>query len=63
MVVTINGVRFGFVSLGDRKMDANVFAGPDYPGIANLTPENLQHSHEPGAQNGRRGDRLAALGQ
>ena len=44
VVVTINGVRFGFVSLGDRKMDANIFAGPDYPGIANLTPENLQQA-------------------
>jgi poly-gamma-glutamate capsule biosynthesis protein CapA/YwtB (metallophosphatase superfamily) len=44
VVVTVNGVRFGFVSLGDRKMDANVFAGPSYPGIANLTPENLQQA-------------------
>jgi poly-gamma-glutamate capsule biosynthesis protein CapA/YwtB (metallophosphatase superfamily) len=42
VVITIHGVRFGFVSLGDRKMDENIFAGPDYPGIANLTPENLQ---------------------
>jgi poly-gamma-glutamate capsule biosynthesis protein CapA/YwtB (metallophosphatase superfamily) len=42
VVVTINGVRFGFVSLGDRKMDENIFAGPDYPGIANLTDENLR---------------------
>ena len=42
VVFTINGVRFGFVSLGDRKMDENIFARPDYPGIANLTPENLQ---------------------
>lgn len=42
VVFTINGVRFGFVSLGDRKMDENIFARADYPGIANLTPENLQ---------------------
>jgi poly-gamma-glutamate capsule biosynthesis protein CapA/YwtB (metallophosphatase superfamily) len=42
VVFTVNGVRFGFVSLGDRKMDENVFAGPDYPGIARLTPENIQ---------------------
>ncbi len=44
VVFTINGVRFGFVSLGDRKMDQNIFAGPDYPGIANLTSENLQQA-------------------
>lgn len=44
VVFTINGVRFGFVSLGDRKMDQNIFAGPDNPGIANLTPENLQQA-------------------
>jgi poly-gamma-glutamate capsule biosynthesis protein CapA/YwtB (metallophosphatase superfamily) len=44
VVVTINNLRFGFVSLGDRKMDANVFAGASYPGIANLTPENLQQA-------------------
>jgi len=43
-VFTINGVRFGFVSLGDRKMDDNVFAGADYPGIADLTPENIQQA-------------------
>jgi poly-gamma-glutamate synthesis protein (capsule biosynthesis protein) len=44
VVFTINGVRFGFVSLGDRKMDDNIFAGPDFPGIANLTLENLQQA-------------------
>ena len=62
VVFTVNGVRFGFVSLGDRKMDENVFAGADYPGIARLTPENIQQAMGAGAQNRRRGDRLAALG-
>ncbi len=42
VVITIHGVRFGFVSLGDRKMAENIFAGLDSPGIANLTPENIR---------------------
>jgi len=42
VVFTIHGVRFGFVSLGDRKMAENIFARPDYTGIAELTPENIQ---------------------
>ena len=42
VVVTVNGVRFGFVSLGDSKMDDSVFATQDHPGIARLTEENLK---------------------
>jgi poly-gamma-glutamate synthesis protein (capsule biosynthesis protein) len=42
VIVTLNGVRFGFISLGDSKMDEIVFASPDNPGIARLTPENLK---------------------
>jgi len=42
VVVTVNGVRFGFVSLGDSKMDDSVFATQDNPGIARLTEENLE---------------------
>lgn len=46
VVVTINGVRFGFVSLGDSKMDPVVFAAEDHPGIAHLIPENMQRAVE-----------------
>lgn len=42
VVVTLNGIRFGFIALGDSKMDVSVFAGPDHPGIAELTEENFQ---------------------
>ncbi len=42
VVVTINGVRFGFVSLGDSKLDPIVFAGQDHPGIAYLNEENMR---------------------
>lgn len=42
VVVTINGVRFGIVSLGDSKMDDVVFATESHPGIARLTEENIQ---------------------
>jgi len=42
VVVEVNGVRFGFVSLGDSKMDESVFATQDNPGIARLTVENLE---------------------
>lgn len=41
VVFTLNGVRFGFVSLGDSKMDLSVFASEDHPGIAQLIPENI----------------------
>lgn len=40
VVVEVNGVRFGFVSLGH--IEPLAFAGPDTPGIAVLTPENLK---------------------
>ena len=44
VVATVNGVRFGFVSLGDSKMDDSVFATQDNPGIARLTSENLENA-------------------
>lgn len=40
LVVTVKGVRFGIVSLG--MVEPMAFAGPDTPGIAILTNENLQ---------------------
>jgi poly-gamma-glutamate capsule biosynthesis protein CapA/YwtB (metallophosphatase superfamily) len=40
VVVTVNGIRFGFVSLG--QIEPIAFAGEDSPGIAVLTPENLR---------------------
>jgi poly-gamma-glutamate synthesis protein (capsule biosynthesis protein) len=40
VVVTVNGVRFGFVSLGE--IEERAFADLDTPGIAVLTDENLQ---------------------
>lgn len=40
VVVTVNGVRFGIVSLG--QIEPMAFAGEDKPGIAVLTKENLQ---------------------
>jgi poly-gamma-glutamate synthesis protein (capsule biosynthesis protein) len=42
VVVTLNGVRFGFISLGQIELLA--FAGPDTPGIAVLTPENMKEA-------------------
>jgi len=42
VVVTVNGLRFGFVSLGDSKMNEIVFAAPDNPGIAYLNEENIK---------------------
>ncbi|MBN1145786.1 MAG: CapA family protein [Anaerolineales bacterium] len=42
VVVTVNGVRFGFVSLGDSKMNEIVFAAPGRPGIAHLDEENAR---------------------
>jgi len=41
-VVTVNGVRFGFVALGDSKMDESVFATDRNPGIARLNEENIR---------------------
>jgi poly-gamma-glutamate synthesis protein (capsule biosynthesis protein) len=40
VVVTLGGVRFGFVSLG--QIEPMAFAGVDTPGIAILTEENLR---------------------
>jgi poly-gamma-glutamate capsule biosynthesis protein CapA/YwtB (metallophosphatase superfamily) len=40
VVVTINGIRFGFVSLG--QIEPMAFAGGDSPGIAVLNEENLR---------------------
>jgi poly-gamma-glutamate synthesis protein (capsule biosynthesis protein) len=42
VVVEINGVRFGFVSLGDSKMSETVFASESNPGIARLNEENIR---------------------
>jgi poly-gamma-glutamate capsule biosynthesis protein CapA/YwtB (metallophosphatase superfamily) len=44
VVVEVNGVRFGFISLGDSKMDESVFATKDNPGIAQLNKENLERA-------------------
>lgn len=46
VIVEINGVRFGFISLGDSKMDRIIFAGDDHPGIAELIPENISRALE-----------------
>jgi poly-gamma-glutamate capsule biosynthesis protein CapA/YwtB (metallophosphatase superfamily) len=40
VVVSVHGVRFGFVSLG--QIEQSTFARPDKPGIAVLTPEGLR---------------------
>ncbi len=40
VVVTVHGIRFGIVSLG--MVEPMTFAGPDTPGIAELTDENLK---------------------
>ena len=40
VVVEVQGIRFGFVSLG--MVEPTVFAGQDSPGIAELTAENLR---------------------
>jgi poly-gamma-glutamate synthesis protein (capsule biosynthesis protein) len=40
VVLEVNGVRFGIVSLG--QIEPMAFAGPDKPGIAILNPENLK---------------------
>lgn len=42
LVITLNGVRFGFVALGDSKMDESVFATETNPGIARLDAANLR---------------------
>lgn len=40
LILTVNGVRFGIVSLG--QIEPMAFAGPDEPGIAILNEENLK---------------------
>ncbi len=50
VVFTIHGVRFGFVSLGDSKMDPSVFAAEDHPGIALLDAENIHTAIEQARQ-------------
>jgi hypothetical protein len=42
VVVEVQGIRFGFVSLG--MVEPLAFAGQDTPGIAELTDENLQQA-------------------
>jgi len=42
VIMTINGVRFGFVSLG--QVEPMVFAGEDTPGIAELNDKNLRQA-------------------
>ena len=42
VVVEVQGIRFGFVSLG--MVEPLAFAGPDTPGIAELTDEKLQQA-------------------
>lgn len=44
VVVERNGVRFGFVSLGDSKMDEVVFATATHPGIAHLDEGNARQA-------------------
>ncbi len=46
VVITLNGIRFGFVSLGDSKLSETVFAAEDHPGIARLTEENMRRTIE-----------------
>ena len=42
VVITVNGIRFGFVSLGDSKLSETVFAADDHPGIAR--PDRRKHA-------------------
>jgi poly-gamma-glutamate synthesis protein (capsule biosynthesis protein) len=44
VIIELNGVKFGFVSLGNSKQRVEMFARPDRPGIAELTPENLRRA-------------------
>jgi hypothetical protein len=46
VIITLNGVRFGFISLGNSKMDEIVFASSENPGIARLNEENLRTAME-----------------
>jgi poly-gamma-glutamate synthesis protein (capsule biosynthesis protein) len=42
VVVEVNGVRFGFISLGEVSVSERIFADYDSPGIARLTKKSLQ---------------------
>lgn len=42
VVIERNGIRFGFISLGDSKLSPTVFATDDRPGIAFLSKENMR---------------------
>jgi poly-gamma-glutamate capsule biosynthesis protein CapA/YwtB (metallophosphatase superfamily) len=44
VVVEVNGIRFGFVSLGEVATHERIFANDDTPGIAMLTEDNLRES-------------------
>ena len=44
VVIEVNGIRFGFVSLGEVFVKERIFAGPDSPGIALLDEENLREA-------------------
>ena len=44
LVVEVNGVRFGFVSLGDSRQGDWTFAGEESPGIAFLNEENMRQA-------------------
>lgn len=44
VVISVNGVRFGFVSLGE--IEASAFATLSKPGIAELSETNLRHAIE-----------------
>jgi poly-gamma-glutamate capsule biosynthesis protein CapA/YwtB (metallophosphatase superfamily) len=44
VVLEANGIRFGFISLGEVFVSDRIFAGYDVPGIARLTKKNLKES-------------------
>lgn len=46
VVVEVNGIRFGFVSLGEVATHERIFADEDTPGIAMLTEDNLRKAIE-----------------
>ncbi len=50
VVVTLNGVRFGFVALGDSKLTETVFATATNPGIAYLIEENIRRAAQAARQ-------------
>jgi poly-gamma-glutamate capsule biosynthesis protein CapA/YwtB (metallophosphatase superfamily) len=44
VVVEVNGIRFGFISLGEVYVSDRIFAGNGTPGIARLTKKTLKES-------------------